>query len=109
MSLRAGLNLDFPLNPSNMVYNVKEVYIVYQQNGFKKRENTDQSISVKKGYQDLNIHEFSSMLKKLETMKMFCIATIEIVSFEVDRFLRWSETPPPPRPPVKNIFSRESN
>jgi hypothetical protein len=32
-----------------MVYNVKEVYIVYQKNGFKKRENTDQSISLKTG------------------------------------------------------------
>jgi hypothetical protein len=54
------------------------VYI-YQKDGFKKRENTDQSISVKKrlsGPQHTN--EFSSMLKKLETIKMFFTA-VEIV------------------------------
>jgi hypothetical protein len=67
--LRMGLNLEF-LSTSKMVYNVYK----YQKNGFKKRENTDRSISVKKGYQGLNIHEFSSMLKKLETIKMFFTA-----------------------------------
>ncbi len=56
------------LSTPRMVYNVK-VY-VYQKNGFKKKK----SISVKKGYQGLNIHEFSYMLKKLETMKnvLYC-------------------------------------
>jgi hypothetical protein len=82
--LRMGLNLEF-LSTSNMVYNV----YLYQKDGFKKRENTDQSISVKKrlsGPQHTN--EFSSMLKKLGTIKMFFTA-VEIVPFEVvDRNLR---------------------
>jgi hypothetical protein len=41
--LRMGLNLEF-LSTSNMVYNV----YIYQKSRLKKRENTDQSISVKK-------------------------------------------------------------
>ncbi len=63
----------------------------------KKREYVHQSISVKKGYQCLNIHEFSSMLKKLETIKMFFTA-IEIVPFVLIGIS-----------PVKNMFSQESN
>ncbi len=72
---------EVPSSYHHSEYGVQLVYI-YQQNGFKKRENTDQSISVKKrlsGPQHTN--EFSSMLKKLETIKMFFTA-VEIVPFE---------------------------
>jgi hypothetical protein len=69
-----------------MVYNVK-VYIVYQKSGFKKREYI--SLFHSKKVIRASTYEFSSMLKKLETIKMFFTA-IEIVPFVVDRILQWS-------------------
>jgi hypothetical protein len=73
------------------VYNVK-VYI-YQKNGFKKREHI--SLLQSKKVIRASTYEFSSMLKKLETIKMFFTA-IETVPFVVDRILHWSELPLPP-------------
>jgi hypothetical protein len=80
--LRMGLNLEF-LSTSNMVYNV----YIYQKDGFKKREHWSVYFSQKRLSEPQHIHNFSSMLKKLETIKMIFTA-VEILPFEVDRNLR---------------------